>query len=228
MSHITPVTFSRGSVAISGEVFGDPEAVCLVSLHGGHPTITRSSAPLLDYLWQKHGISSLRFDHIGCGKSGGTLEKTSLSSRINDVLTVVSQLGVKDIALIGSSMGGYVAARVSAEIPVQKLVLIVPAAYAPETEGLLFGQPFRQAIREPESWRRSRISQILSQYNGRSMLIRAGQDKVIPNGVYDVYQSRVDVVIHQPAAGHKVFGWWEENLQEKEPVYADIAKFLKN
>ena len=57
------------------------------------------------------GINSLRFDHAGCGESGGKFEDVTLTGRIADLRAAISfirgEFGAsRRIALVGSSFGG--------------------------------------------------------------------------------------------------------------------------
>ncbi|HOO57421.1 MAG TPA: alpha/beta hydrolase [bacterium] len=67
------------------------------------------------------GISALRFDHRGMGESEGLFEDTTLTGRIDDLEKAAGfarkELGVREIALLGSSFGGntvlFAASKVS-------------------------------------------------------------------------------------------------------------------
>lgn len=59
----------------------------------------------------EYGISYLRIDHTGCGESQGELVKTTLDTRVGDILAAAGFLeesGFRNapMALFGSSMGG--------------------------------------------------------------------------------------------------------------------------
>lgn len=59
----------------------------------------------------QRGISLLRFDHRGCGGSGGSFETSTLTHRIEDMQAAVAwvrQTHHGDIAFFGSSFGGMV------------------------------------------------------------------------------------------------------------------------
>lgn len=75
------------------------------------------------------GLAFFRFDHRGCGDSGGRLEDvTSLESRSSDLLHAIEHLGRrgdlgKRIGLFGSSMGGAVSLRVASRRDIAALVV---------------------------------------------------------------------------------------------------------
>jgi alpha-beta hydrolase superfamily lysophospholipase len=66
---------------------------------------------------QRQGMAYFRFDHRGCGESGGRLETdTSLDHRVSDLLHAVRHLYRRPdvqrrLGLFGSSMGGAVCIR---------------------------------------------------------------------------------------------------------------------
>ncbi len=56
------------------------------------------------------GISAMRFDHSGCGESGGRFEDVTLTRRIGELRAAVAFLhkhrAIESVALLGSSFGG--------------------------------------------------------------------------------------------------------------------------
>ncbi len=75
------------------------------------------------------GIASLRFDFSGSGESDGTFAEASLRSEIADALDAVAYLrrqrGIirERIALIGLSLGGFIAATIARRVRAQSLIL---------------------------------------------------------------------------------------------------------
>lgn len=80
------------------------------------------------------GIPTLRFDFAGCGESQGQFVEMTVLSEILDGMQIIdfarSQMGAKQIYLIGHSQGGVVASMLSGYYRdiVNKLVLLAPAA----------------------------------------------------------------------------------------------------
>lgn len=71
---------------------------------------------LSDYL-TRQGIGVLRFDERGTGTSEGTYASTSIATQVEDVQAAIhflQQEGVKNIGLVGHSIGGIVASKVAA------------------------------------------------------------------------------------------------------------------
>jgi alpha-beta hydrolase superfamily lysophospholipase len=76
----------------------------------------------------KHNIGYLRFNHRGCGKSGGNLEDSSLFTRKKDILAAHNYLkenfNISKTGLFGSSMGGATCIFSSKEISPCAMVLV--------------------------------------------------------------------------------------------------------
>ncbi|MBX9932405.1 MAG: alpha/beta hydrolase [Methylobacterium sp.] len=74
----------------------------------------------------------VRFDYSGHGQSGGRFEDATISTWLEDAQAVISAYAEERPVLVGSSMGGWIAALVARErqrrgMPVAALVLIAPA-----------------------------------------------------------------------------------------------------
>lgn len=66
------------------------------------------------------GINALRFDHAGCGESGGKFEDVTLTGRIAELRAAISFIrgefgAARRIALLGSSFGGDTALYVASD-----------------------------------------------------------------------------------------------------------------
>ena len=72
------------------------------------------------------------------------------AQRVATLTAVCRELGPRPL-LVGSSMGGHVAAAASAEVPASGLFLIAPAFYMPGYEGLT-PDPGDQPIRIVHGW----------------------------------------------------------------------------
>lgn len=119
----------RGTTVISPKNSGSPA----VLVHGGGVTrdeggfFTRLSSELADA-----GISSLRFDFRGHGKSEGRQEDLTISGVLNDIRSAIdhvcTQTGSRQANLIGASFGGGISAFCASTYPqqVKRLVLINP------------------------------------------------------------------------------------------------------
>jgi alpha-beta hydrolase superfamily lysophospholipase len=109
-----PVEFLSGSSRIRGVLHlpGVPAPPLVVGSHGLEGTMDSAKQTLLAGLLPRAGIAFFRFDHRGCGASGGDfLTDTSLENRAQDLVTAVEQVLAlgrtsRNLALFGSSLGG--------------------------------------------------------------------------------------------------------------------------
>lgn len=76
------------------------------------------------------GIAFFRFDHRGCGQSEGNFKTaTSLSTRINDLMSAIQLIGSRQdmgelLGLFGSSMGGAVCIAAASLISIPAMVTV--------------------------------------------------------------------------------------------------------
>jgi uncharacterized protein len=200
----------RLRVTIDGPTEGAAPRV--LSLHGAGP----SNRTRMDYLaahLAKVGWGTVRFDFSGHGDSSGTISASSLAKRIREASLIATYLdGTRAPVLIGTSMGGHVAARLCEILRPSHLILFCPAAYGRATEDITFGPAFTEAIRQPESYSDSLAYRALAQYDGRLTILIGANDEIIPNGVIDRYttaaQHARSVRLERIAdAPHQIHGW---------------------
>src|SRR5215510_7091658 len=108
----------------------------LLWLSGFHSEMTSTKASALADWAESQGLSCLRFDYSGHGRSGGRIEDGSISRWLEEARTVFSRLSHGPQVLVGSSMGGYIALLLlrallaedsSKAARIKALVLIAPA-----------------------------------------------------------------------------------------------------
>lgn len=107
-----------------------------VLLHGftGHKNENGFLLKNLSNILCANNISSLRFDYYGSGDSDGEFLNQSYRTVLNDAKAILEYAyrlnNNKPVILIGFSMGGSLAARLSSIYPdiIKKLVLISPAS----------------------------------------------------------------------------------------------------
>jgi alpha-beta hydrolase superfamily lysophospholipase len=93
---------------------GRQSAPWVVLCHGLFSSMASEKFTALAELLSRSGIAALRFDFCGCGASTGTIADTTVSRRLQELEAVVrfadnhTALG-RDCALMGSSLGGFVA-----------------------------------------------------------------------------------------------------------------------
>jgi pimeloyl-ACP methyl ester carboxylesterase len=157
-----------------------PRAHLLV-LHGAGNGQRAPFLPLRQTL-QQQGIASTAFDFVGHGETGGSLLGSSLAHRVCQAKAVLtaSRLHTQPVALLGSSMGAYIAIRLLEYIECSHLILQVPGAYTPEAFAVPFGPAFSAVLRQPDSWLESDAWDRLAGFRGHLLLVEAERDAVIP------------------------------------------------
>ncbi|MBP2548347.1 pimeloyl-ACP methyl ester carboxylesterase [Neorhizobium galegae] len=106
----------------------------LVWLGGYRSDMTGTKAVEMDALAGELGLAALRLDYSGHGQSGGEFRKGTISRWLEESLAAIATLAAREIILVGSSMGGWIALRAVAELKrspaapkVRGMVLIAPA-----------------------------------------------------------------------------------------------------
>ena len=87
---------------------------CVVTLHGLMSSKDSDKYVLVGEEFSRRGIAVCRFDFRGCGESDGAVCETTVAQRVADSLAVVRTMrehpSLSDrVALLGSSLGAYVA-----------------------------------------------------------------------------------------------------------------------
>lgn len=85
---------------------------CIVLSHGLISSKESSKYMAVSERFAKEGIATCRFDYHGCGDSGGKIEETTLSKRLDNLNDIVDyvlhhpDIDPDKIGIIGSSFGG--------------------------------------------------------------------------------------------------------------------------
>ncbi|HEY4081230.1 MAG TPA: alpha/beta fold hydrolase [Burkholderiaceae bacterium] len=176
-------------------------------LHGGGRSSSAGLAPVRQFMFER-GVSSTAFDFIGHGRTGGELLGSSLAERLAQLYKVIEarRLEPRQLALIGFSMGGHVAAVASTASAASQqgfaaLGLVIPAAYSAQAAELRFGPAFSAAIRLPRSWEDSNAFHAVSQFKGRLQIISGQYDAVVPA---EIPQRYFNVAVHCAERHHHV------------------------
>ena len=87
---------------------------CVVTLHGLMSSKDSDKYNLVGEEFARRGIAVCRFDFRGCGESDGVVTETTVAQRVADSLAVVRTMRAHPslsgrVALLGSSLGAYVA-----------------------------------------------------------------------------------------------------------------------
>jgi pimeloyl-ACP methyl ester carboxylesterase len=105
----------------------------LVWLSGYRSDMSGSKAVEIDRLAEELGAACIRLDYSGHGLSGGTFTDGTISRWLQEALAVIRDTAPKRMILIGSSMGGWIALKVTQELAkdggpkLEGMVLIAPA-----------------------------------------------------------------------------------------------------
>src|SRR5205085_3953353 len=107
----------------------DGDGPCVVWLGGFRSDMAGTKAQALADWAQAHGRAYVRFDYFGHGESSGAFPKGTITRWREDALAVLAELVDGPAVLVGSSMGGWIAALVAMAQPerVHALVLVAPA-----------------------------------------------------------------------------------------------------
>ncbi len=100
----------------------------LVFLPGYKSDMQGSKAQALCAWAQAHGCAMLRLDYSGCGESEGTFEEGTLDIWRDDALAIVRHVGLDNIILAGSSMGGWLMLLVAKALGAQVTAMVGIAA----------------------------------------------------------------------------------------------------
>jgi hypothetical protein len=167
---------------------------------GGNAESIESMAPRLAAWFPEH--TSYLLAYRGYGASDGRPSEAALTSDAVALYDAVRRAHPEGrIALIGRSLGSGVAAHVAARRPVDALVLITPFdSLASVAQAHMRWLPVRWLMRD-----RFEAVRDLAGYRGPVLVIRAGQDEIVPAAST---QALVDALPVRPAvvdlseAGH--------------------------
>ena len=215
--HLFQVNF--GSSTLIGDVHGPKNSPRVLVLHGAGNSNRGRFQMLREELLAK-GISSIAFDFVGHGDTGGDLKSSSLSSRTRQTCRVVDSLNLQQpFAVIGASMSAYTAVKLLEHFHIKSLILLVPAMYTSQAYTTSFNRGFSDIIRQPQSWVQSDAWRLLADYTGRLLIVAGENDQIIPRDVINrIYDSAVNAAERKlyiaPQASHFVF----TDLRENDPA----------
>ena len=192
------------SHVLSGDLWSAP---CITLVLHGAGTSNRGRFERLRTRLHADGIPTCSFDFIGHGETGGDLGSSSLEQRTLQAARVVQACLKEPLSLIGASMSGYTAVKLTELHEVRNLILIVPAMYTPEAYAVPFNGSFSQIIRAYRSWERSDAWEILRGFRGKLLVIAAEHDSVIPREVVEravdsASEAQCRELYMVPGAGH--------------------------
>lgn len=190
----------------------EPRYPCVIILHGytgnrigDHQLFVKTARDLC-----RHGYACLRFDFRGSGESQGEFADMTVEGEISDAMAAIRFLAAYDeideerVGLLGASLGGSVAACVSAHNTVNSVALWAPTAfieYFVERGGEIVKDPyallpinFQDAIKKRgkvdlggfmrgkpyfESLKQIDPIREIAKYGGPVLLIHGAEDEVV-------------------------------------------------
>lgn len=159
-------------------------ASSVLTLHGLGQTANRHTIRyVLDHL-AGHGLGSVCFEFSGNGDSSGALEEACLRRRYEETLAAAEHLDKREpLTLIGTSMGGHLAAWVAPVLKPACLVLFCPASYPADAAE----SRFDGGLARPGPYPDSPAYAGLREFSGDLLIIGAGKDAVVPAETLDGY-----------------------------------------
>ncbi len=186
------------------------EGTQLTTMVGGIPRDQkrRENLPLINKLYGHLALkmlsfneSSLMYNQPATGKSTGDWNKETLQTRAHTLanlsLHFYEKVKSSNLAIIGTSAGAYMAVKSLEElqknnVKVSKLILLSPAAYPEDVEGVPYGEKFSEIIRKPWNVADSPIFQDLRNFvnGGGSVFISFFEDDhaTIPTHIQEYYK----------------------------------------
>ncbi len=228
------ITFSSNGITLKGNLYlsENKNSAGLLFLHGGGTATKERFVDLQEYLL-KHGFSSFAFDFQGVGDSEGEFSSGSLHNRLKNAKSAFDELKkyVNKIIVIGTSMGGHVAARLTESRNVNSLILLYAATYAKEAEDKPLNEEFTKILRAENSWQTSLAFSAIERYTGQIVMIYGENDNVVPKGLQQRFKSLINKerFLILANAGHLLLNPQNELQQiAKNQVFEEILSFFKN
>lgn len=169
----------------------------------------------------KRGLSVFRFDFTGCGQSEGKLDNLTPLRGLDDLKSVIKNLGQKQFALYGSSFGGHVALMYASKNPILALALKSPVSdYGPIAKNRPAGRSksFYDEVKNIGIYKDAR------KIKAPVFIVHGDKDDVVPISQSQKLlkaldgQKRLEVV---KGADHDIAG---EDLERTNTLIADFFK----
>lgn len=222
--------FSSGNEELYFEKMISPtNKITTLVLHGAGQSDSTRTLAFRESLFEEW-ISTLAIDFSGHGRSThNTL--WSIQKRIQEAQDAIWLLNSSHwITLIGLSMSGEVCIRLTQIASINHLVLLAPGIYHHKAVNIPFGDDFSNLIRQNESWKETKIRNILSWFIGTILLITPQNDCTIPEWVNQIIMdsapnsTKKRIVIEW--APHMIWKWMNENPNRATIIAKQIREHL--
>lgn len=189
----TPGGKLRGMILSNPDYKGKRPA--LLVIHGWTSAMNRYPSRVENIV--NMGYIAVLFDMRGHGETGGELDLLSVRDHLDDCLAAydfmvnLDNVDTNDIAVFGSSYGGYLASLLSAERKIHHLALNVPADYPDD----IFHKPKLQSSKHTHEYRKKELSpseakalSAIHNFSGDLLLIEAEFDEQVNPQVMKNYR----------------------------------------
>ncbi len=174
---------STDGVRIGGEYYDTHCGPVGVFVHGFRSEMAGQKSTALARDAQRRRRSWLRFDLRGHGRSEGKFESFRVSAALDDLLAVLDMVAARPVILVGSSLGGWLAALAATMRPEQiaGMLLIAPA--------FNFVQMIYGALSDAElqAWRKRGLREFEDRYGGAPFALQ--YDVLADAMAFDVFKS---------------------------------------
>jgi uncharacterized protein len=189
---VSDITIDSAGRELAGRLIAQPGSErgrsALLFVHGlesdqsGYRDRARTAAAELNAV-------CLTFDLGGHGQSSGVFDELSAADHLNDLMvatdTLLGQATVDEnrLGVCGASYGAYLAALLTAERPVRRLLLRAPALYRDE----LFGLPIGERRGSPQVLQPAKALTLVEAFKGKTLVLESGCDEAIPHEIVAAY-----------------------------------------
>jgi uncharacterized protein len=159
-------------------------AACVVACHGMGASKDSEKYLLLGRELPAHGLALARFDFRGSGEAGGRPAEATIEPRLSDLEAVLDHLAGRPeldgrFALLGSSLGGYVALWAASRLAAGAAVPVVTWNAPAALRDLAHADPGESAAALVADVRRGRLAEAPAGV-ARVLVIQADRDEVVP------------------------------------------------
>lgn len=150
----------------------------VLALHGTGQSANRHGVGYLRSALAASGFSMASLDFPGHGDSPGRESEDTLTDRFRQARAVTEMLRPR--ALLGVSMGAFVAGSIAREAGIDCLIFFCPALYPPALLTTPFGPDFRAQLRMPGWYKASPLLNEIGSFSGDLLIVAGRQDPVTP------------------------------------------------